>query len=251
MRSKQQDRRHRDEAASSRRSFLSSAGAGAGALALAACAGQSRAAPGPAKPEAGREEGEEGEGEVSASEDLMREHGALDRLLLVYEESRRRLGDGGDYRADVLHKAADLVRRFIEQYHEKLEEDYLFPRFEKAGQLVELVHVLAQQHVAGRRATEIVLAQTASAKPDRAALTGAIDAFVRMYRPHSAREDTVLFPALHRIVSPAELAELGEQFEEVEHQRFGAGGFEAVVGEIAELERTLGINSLAQFTPKL
>lgn len=249
--SKQQDRRRRIADASSRRSFLSGAGAGAGALALVACAGQSRAEPGPTKPEpAGEEEGEE---EVSASEDLMREHGALDRLLLIYEESRSRLaGGGGGYRADVLHSAADLVRRFIEQYHEKLEETYLFPRFEKAGQLVDLVHVLATQHVAGRRATAIVLAQTRAAEaPDKAALTGAIDAFVRMYRPHSAREDTVLFPALRRIVSPRELAELGEQFEEVEHQRFGAGGFEAVVAQIAELERTLGIHALAQFTPKI
>jgi hypothetical protein len=70
-----------------------------------------------------------------------------------------------------------------------------------------------------------------------------------MYRPHSAREDTILFPALREIVSAAELAELGEQFEEIEHQRFGEGGFSTVVEEVAGLERALGIHDLAQFTP--
>ena len=27
----------------------------------------------------------------------------------------------------------------------------------------------------------------------------AVEAFIRMYRPHEAREDTVLFPALHKV----------------------------------------------------
>src|SRR5207302_4790012 len=39
-------------------------------------------------------------------------------------------------------------------YHEKLEEDYLFPRFEKAHKLVDLTTVLRAQHQAGRRLTD-------------------------------------------------------------------------------------------------
>jgi hypothetical protein len=34
-----------------------------------------------------------------------------------------------------------------------------------------------------------------------------------MYRPHEAREDTVLFPALREIVSEQEFGALGEDFE--------------------------------------
>lgn len=29
--------------------------------------------------------------------------------------------------------SADVIRRFIEQHHEKLEEDFFFPRLEKAN----------------------------------------------------------------------------------------------------------------------
>jgi len=226
----------------SRRAFLTGAGAGAVVL-LSGCAGPSQA---------NRRERDEGESEISASEDLMREHGVLHRLLLVYEASRAQLAGAAEFRAAPLHQAAGIVQRFIEQYHEKLEEDHVFPRFEKAGRLVELVSVLRQQHAAGRVLTQTVLEQTASgpASAHREALTRAIDAFVRMYRPHAAREDTVLFPALRQIASASELADLGERFEDVEHERFGEGGFDAVVTEVAEIERRLGIHDLAEFTPK-
>src|SRR5207237_5266049 len=37
-----------------------------------------------------------------------------------------------------------------------------------------------------------------------------IQQFIRMYNPHEAREDTVLFPAFRKIVSPHEFDALGE-----------------------------------------
>ncbi len=230
----------------SRRSFLVGAGAST-ALLFSGCGGQSGSAPPAQSPAGGR-----GEGEVSVNEDLMREHGVLRRLLLIYEASRALLAMDAGFQAAPLYRAAGLVQRFIEQYHEKLEEDHLFPRFERAGRLVALVTTLREQHLAGRRVTEAILEQTGQgeASADAEGLTRAIDSFLRMYRPHAAREDTVLFPALREIVSASELVELGEQFEEIEHQRFGERGFESVVEEVAEIERDLGIHDLAQFTPR-
>ena len=80
-------------------------------------------------------------------------------------------------------------------------------------------------------------------------LAAALRQFVRMYRPHAAREDTVLFPALRRVVSGHEYGALGEQFEDEEHRLFGEDGFEKVVDEVAQLERRLGLDDLARFTP--
>ena len=61
--------------------------------------------------------------EVTAAEDLMREHGILRRALLVYRESAIRLRqDAASVPPDVLEKAANLFRVFGEDYHEqKLE----------------------------------------------------------------------------------------------------------------------------------
>src|SRR5262245_54315045 len=99
--------------------------------------------------------------EVSAAEDLMREHGLLNRILLVYEEGMRRLRNKDEVPPEVFQKPATLVRKFVEDYHEKLEENFLFPEFEKQQKLVDLVKVLRKQHAAGRDLTEIVLRETA------------------------------------------------------------------------------------------
>src|SRR5439155_12765025 len=85
------------------------------------------------------------EEEVGAAEDLMREHGVLNRILLIYEEGLRRLRDKEDVPPDVFHKPATLVRKFVEEYHEKLEENFIFPEFQKAKKLVDLVKVLKEQ----------------------------------------------------------------------------------------------------------
>lgn len=197
-------------------------------------------------------EGKE-EVEVSPTEDLMREHGLLNRILLIYDESMRRMRQNEELDPKVLAAAAKIVRSFVEDYHEKLEEDHLFPRFEKANKLVDLVKVLRQQHQAGRRLTDEILRLATPAamadKEDRQKLGRTLRLFNRMYRPHEAREDTVLFPALHFLVTPKEFEALGDQFEEKEQQLFGKEGFEKMVDQVAGLEKQLGIDDLARFTP--
>jgi hemerythrin-like domain-containing protein len=77
-----------------------------------------------------------------------------------------------------------------------------------------------------------------------------LDAFNTMYRPHEAREDTVLFPLLRDIIKPKEFDEMGDQFEANEHKLFGDKGFEQTVEKVALIERLVGIEDLSQFTPK-
>jgi hemerythrin-like domain-containing protein len=192
--------------------------------------------------------------QISPAEDLMREHGVLNRILLIYEEEVRRIDAKQAFDVDVLASAAGHIRNFVEDYHEKLEQDYLFPRFRKAGKLVDLVDTLFQQHQAGRHLTgqirQLAVASTIKDAARRRQLSDALRAFLRMYRPHEAREDTVLFPAFRGIVSPHEYDALGEQFEKKEDELFGQDGFFKVVEQVAALEKRLGIYELAQFTPK-
>jgi hemerythrin-like domain-containing protein len=204
---------------------------------------------------ADKNESHKEEEEVSPSEDLMREHGILDRILLIYETSIQRLVGDGDFSLEVIRKTAQLKRSFIENYHEKLEEDYLFPRLLKAGQQVELVNTLLVQHQAGRRLTDTILHFTTphsfQDRRTRNSLNKAMSQYIQMYRPHASREDTVLFPAFKKIVPENEYKELGEQFEEKEHALFGEGGFQTILGQVIELEKELGIYELSQFTPEV
>ncbi len=201
------------------------------------------------------EKKEESKGEdVSPPEDLMREHGVLQRILLVYEDIQGRLIKGEKFPREVLSAAAGIIYRFIENYHEKLEEDFLFPRFTKEGKLVELVRILREQHQAGRELTAYIMksADTSDFKQESGAkeLAEKLHLFIRMYRPHAAREDTVLFPALRSIVSASEFDSLGDEFEKKEQALFGEGGFEKIVETLTSLEKPLGIDDLARFTPR-
>ena len=190
--------------------------------------------------------------EVSLNEDLMREHGILNRLLLIYQEIAGRIEKKQDFPMDSLVKSATLMRDFIENYHEKLEEDYIFPRFEKAGQLTDLVRTLRRQHEAGRKITDYILAhaneKSLKDPSQQESIALYLSLYIRMFRPHEAREDTVLFPALHQLISREEYEKLGDKFEEIEHQQFGEDGFERAVHKVAEIEKQLGIYNLSQFT---
>jgi len=225
-----------------RRSFLRQAAGAGAALALVGSARLARAKP------------KEAEEEVSATEDLMREHGILRRLLLVYGEAIHRLEAKQELKAEPIAHSAQIIRAFIEDYHERDEEQYIFPRFQKAGKMVDLVGTLLQQHQAGRKLTREVLRLATpaalSGASDRQKLVESMRQFVRMYEPHSAREDTVLFPAFRELVGGKELDKLKDLFEDKEKALPG-GGFEKMVIEVAKIEQSLGIHDLAQFTPKL
>jgi hemerythrin-like domain-containing protein len=188
---------------------------------------------------------------VTPPEDLMREHGVLDRVLLIYEAAMRKIADGHTFDPAIISGSAQVVRQFIESYHEWNEETQLFPRFRKAGQMVDLVNVLYQQHQAGRRLTDTILglAPGLGQDDDPRPLVETLEAFVRMYRPHEAREDTELFPKLRAVVSAHEFAAMAEDFERDERRKFGQDGFAMMVQRVADLERAIGIDDLSKFTP--
>jgi len=189
---------------------------------------------------------------VSAPEDLMREHAVLDRVMLVWESGLRRLSHGEDIDPAVFGRAAEIVRSFTHDYHEKAEEETIFPVFRKAGRMVELVNVLTAQHQAGRRLTERIRAAApqARAREAREAMGRDIQAFVAMYRPHEAREATDLFPTLRHLVTDADYWALAGDMEKRERQVFGADGFEKVVKKVAEIEALIGIRDIDVFTPR-
>jgi hemerythrin-like domain-containing protein len=145
--------------------------------------------------------------EVTPPEDLMREHGVLDRVLLIYEAGMVKFSANEDFDPAVLTRAAEIVRDFIENYHEKSEEEQVFPRFRQSGKMVDLVDTLLAQHQAGRRVTATILQSAPGSRKDgedRRRLVTAMRSFIVMYRPHAAREDTDLFPKLRGLVSANE-----------------------------------------------
>ncbi|HEX4355121.1 MAG TPA: hypothetical protein VHZ95_19450, partial [Polyangiales bacterium] len=71
---------------------------------------------------------ESSEAEVTPGEDLMQEHGVIERALLIYEEAGRRMDRGEQFDLEVVTSTAAIVRHFVEDYHERSEEQFVFPR---------------------------------------------------------------------------------------------------------------------------
>ena len=233
----------KDQSPGNRRRFLlASGGIAAAGLVLGGCAA-SRELAGDAK-----------EKEVTANEDLMREHGVLRRALLVYRLSAARLRINEKAVApDGLNKTATLFRTFGEDYHERqLEEPFIFPTVKQAHPaLAGLVDTLTVQHHRGREITDYIIEVTRGGNIGAGTvepLVRAMDTMVLMYEEHTAREDTVLFPAWKEALSARQYDELNDKFEEIEHRTFGKDGFEDAVKKIADVEAKLGIADLAQFT---
>jgi hemerythrin-like domain-containing protein len=194
---------------------------------------------------------EDTEPEVTATEDLMREHGILRRALLVYQETAASLSSNVSVPTPPLQKAAKLFRAFGEEYHEKkLEEAYIFPAVKKAGGAAGIyADILIAQHQRGREITDFIIATTAGAKiSNPKSFAAALESLVRMYEHHAAIEDTVVFPAWKQTLNSEQLDEMNDKFEDIEHEQFGEDGFEDGLKQIAEVEQSLGLSDLARFT---
>src|ERR1041385_9025021 len=140
------------------------------------------------------------EQEVTATEDLMREHGVIRRALLVYHETVPLLRTKpATVDAAALYKTAQLFRRFGEDYHEKmLEETHIFPIVRKiSGRAGKYPDILEAQHRRGREITDYILSVTKSGKiatQHAEPLAKVMDGLTDMYEHHAAREDTIVFP---------------------------------------------------------
>jgi hemerythrin-like domain-containing protein len=226
---------------SRRAAFVVLGAAGAGlAVSVAGCARPEKPAPKTAQPD------------VSATEDLMREHGILRRLLVVYRETAgviRAAPKSLDLAA--LGQAADLFRSFGEAYHEKrLEEAHIFPMVKKAGgRAAGLVDTLVAQHDRGREINDFLTGRVKSgALGDAGPVADALESFARMYEIHAALEDTVVFQAWRASLGAKELDEWSDKFEDIEHEAFKGDGFDLALEQVATIEQRLGLADLARYT---
>jgi hemerythrin-like domain-containing protein len=187
---------------------------------------------------------------ASPGEELMVEHGVLKRVLLCYRALADQLVAGQTPPQGAVADAAQIIADYVESFHEGLEEAYVFPRV-RADQPT-LVSTLLVQHDRGRHLTAAILTAAGTALNTPAPRNGLLtylNQFVRMYEPHEAWEDTVIYPTLRAVTAQSTLDLLSERFADLENTQFGDTALNQILDRVAGVEEQLGIGQLASFTP--
>ena len=243
-----------NESSYSRRRIVTGAGLAAGTaliLGQSAWAAESDKNTAPAGRDTMRK-GTMPKGTMTPMEDLTSQHALVGRILLVYQMSATKDTGMTPAPTKVLATAAGMIRSAVDEFHVRIEEDYLFPLFEKSGNMTSLVSTLRQQHAAGKRLNDTIL-QMASASTGSAsveALAPHLMAYSRMIQAHTAYEETLLYPQIRSALSDTDYERLQTTMQEMSNKKLGPEGFAGMLAKVEELERSAGITGLAQFTPK-
>ena len=204
----------------------------------------------------GRERESTAKTELTPMEDLTCQHAVASRVLMVYEMSAGRTGGVGTSAPPMqaIATAAGMIRSNVEDYHMKLEEEHLFPLMQKSGKMNDLVSTLREQHAAGRRLTDAILQATSAgtgATAHSEAVSRNVLAYLNMIRAHTAYEESMLYPQIRAVLSDRDYDQLQKTLAEAGRKKLGPEGINGLLAKVADLERSVGITSLAQFTPRL
>lgn len=187
---------------------------------------------------------------IGAIETLSRGHGLLGRAMIIYDVIRERLGKGHSIEPESILKTADVFHSYLEEFHEKTEEKYVFASMEKAKLCFDSIQELKVQHGTGFELNKRIssLAKDGKLGPE---LAGYLGDFNSMYRHHMAWEDTVIFPAFDDLEGSKNITSLAAEVAADEKKILGGSGFESFVKQLADVEKRLGIFELSGSTAKL
>lgn len=180
-----------------------------------------------------------------AVEDLMREHALLSRIMTIYEHLSVSFENGTYQLIDwtISYKCAYIVRHFIEDYHERSEEQFIFPILKKYNKHRRLINELIKQHKLGRQMTDRII-DLSKLKSNASELSLLLRLFCKLYRVHASREDTVIFQDLYGLLSVLQRQELTDRMQQAEADE----SFDQTLKSVEALEKKLGIHDIYTLT---
>lgn len=188
---------------------------------------------------------------LPVGEDLMQEHGVFRRLLMIYDELSHRFEQGFADPDGCLSKSTDLIITYVQNHHERIEELMVFPALTKANAQAELVSTLVEQHQVGRDITDAIQKRIESVpKPHsstQAELSKLTRSYSHMFRAHAAREDTVAFPALRKIMTPTQYQEFSDKVLNIE-SKMKVAELDDILKKVLLVETALDLADLNKFT---
>lgn len=177
-----------------------------------------------------------------ATEQLKKEHAAIETMLTILETVCGRLQAGAQTDPAHLSQIIEFFRVFADQCHHGKEEEIFFPALEMAGIPKEggPIGVMLGEHDRMRGYMRGLAAavdryrsgeRTAGAEIVRHASD-----YAAMLRSHIEKENSVLFKMAEMHLSPEEERELAERFESMEVEKIGAGKHDELHAVMDRLE---------------
>lgn len=140
-----------------------------------------------------------------------KDHDRLDGLFRAFQELKRR-----DF-----PKAKEAFVQFLFglKRHIIWEEDILFPLFEKKTGMSEggPTAVMRAEHVMIKKELEVIHDKVAEGSPET---DEAEKKLVSVLTLHNEKEESILYPAIDRLVTDAEAAQIFKRMEDIPPERY-------------------------------
>jgi hemerythrin-like domain-containing protein len=155
---------------------------------------------------------------------LEEENRYIARVVGAAERLADKLAADQPVRAETLQDVADFMLLYADKCHHRKEEDKLFPLLEKRGvpTLGCSLEALSHEYGIGRTLVKgLMEAVAAFRKADPAATINIIKnlrGIAELYPNHIWKEDHLLFPISHKVLSAEDQYDLALEFESVEQE---------------------------------
>ncbi|MFX0095665.1 MAG: hemerythrin domain-containing protein [Candidatus Hodarchaeota archaeon] len=166
---------------------------------------------------------------MKPTEELMKEHEAIKRMLSVLEQICKRIEQGERLPSEKLTQILEFIKLFADQCHHGKEEDLLFPAMIKAGFPKDggSIAVMLHEHVIGRNAVKGMAEAIFKYKQSNLAIPESFienaRTYIQLLHQHIDKEDNILYPLANQHLSLQAQQDLLEQFERVEREVIGVG----------------------------
>ena len=184
---------------------------------------------------------------LKATEVLMTEHRAIERMLAVLEAAAQRQEKGEHLRPGLFREALDFIRNFADRCHHGKEENILYPRMEARGVSRQggPLYVMLTEHEQGRAYVKAMAGAIdgyeGGDEPAGRILVENARGYADLLRDHIMKEDNILYPIADRVLTSTDQQELEQRFEQIETELMGPGVHEGYHDLLDRLEDELGL----------
>lgn len=171
--------------------------------------------------------------------DFMFEHSILDRILLIFEgiiKNHNKIIDCKYLKVLIL-----ILKIFIENHHEKMEELYVFPSM-KSDNNKKLVKILIEEHKLSRILTSKILKYCDNNdvyNKNIEFIKSLLQKFIDMYRYHESHENLEIYPEFEKNITKKEYVKINSLVEKNEKLILGKIKIKNIIQIIIKIEKIL------------